>query len=376
MAGCAVCVCCETHAVMLSSGQRSNHGICGAQLRSCQPLPGDSSGAARAPQLSLCIFCVCAGRGVSAAAAEQPRSRRANAPPLGTMRMPSRARRTSARMSRGVVLAAGRRTPPASQMRSGLQKAGDLNPQRLYAAHSARGRRRSCEKRTLSATSPRRLLFCRLRHRAVRGGRWRTLRERSKRMRRAERPPAAAPTAVWPWRAAREPRRDSRRPSGTESASREARDVAGGTNRPQTGSPPPMALSMALGGLSLGAAPLNARSALGCTDGLRVRLQCKAGMPLRAPLTRAPRSLQAQAAPAVAAPLRTATTAEVRVRGVAPARLALGAACRCPAGAHAPPRPDSLHAPGPHQVAVLPPGRHGLAHAARRPAAGGEPHPF
>lgn len=254
---------------MLSSGQRS-YVACGrAQLRSCQPLPGDSSGAARAPQLSLCIFCVCAGRGVSAAAAEQPRSRRANAPPLGTMRMPSRARRTSARMSRGVVLAAGRRTPPASQMRSGLQKAGDLNPQRLYAAHSARGR--SCEKRTLSATSPRRLLFCRLRRRAVRGGRWHTLRERSKRMRRAEQPPAAAPTAVWPWRAAREPRRDSRRPSGTESASREARDVAGGTNRPQTGSPPLMALSMALGGLSLGAAPLNARSALGCTDGLRVR---------------------------------------------------------------------------------------------------------
>jgi hypothetical protein len=199
-------------------------------------------------------------------AAAQPR---ANAPPLGTMRMPSRARRTSARMSRGVVLAAGRRTPPASQMRSGLQKAGDLNPQRLYAAHSARGR--SCEKRTLSATSPRRLLFCRLRRRAVRGGRWRTLRERSQSTRRAEQPPAAAPTAVWPWRAAREPRRDSRRPSGTESASREARDVAGGTNWPQTGSPPLMALSMALGGLSLGAAPLNARSALGCTDGLRVR---------------------------------------------------------------------------------------------------------
>jgi hypothetical protein len=80
-----------------------------------------------------------------------------------------------------------------------------------------------------------------------------------------------------------------------------------------------MALSMALGGLSLGAAPLNARSALGCTDGLRVRLQCEAGSPLRAPLTRAPRCPQAQAAPAVAAPLRTATTAEVRVRGVAPA---------------------------------------------------------
>ena len=36
-----------------------------------------------------------------------------------------------------------------------------------------------------------------------------------------------------------------------------------------------MALAMALGGLSLGGASLSSRATLGCTDGLRVREQCR-----------------------------------------------------------------------------------------------------
>lgn len=48
-------------------------------------------------------------------------------------------------MSRGVVLTTGRRTPFASQMRSGLQKAGALNPQRRLQRASARGKRKRVE---------------------------------------------------------------------------------------------------------------------------------------------------------------------------------------------------------------------------------------
>ena len=96
------------------------------------------------------------------------------------------------------------------------------------------------------------------------------------------------------------------------------RDVDGGTHLTNGSVPFTMALAAALGGLSLGSASLSSRT-LGCTDGLRVR--CAVQWPALLPpaAANAPRSPQAQAMPALAAPLRTVTTAEVRVRGDAPA---------------------------------------------------------
>ncbi len=77
-----------------------------------------------------------------------------------------------------------------------------------------------------------------------------------------------------------------------------------------------MASTLSLGGLSLGAGPMGACAALGCTDGLRVRASARAAGIWRAGADASRcRVAQAQAAPAHLAPLHTAPTAEVRVSG-------------------------------------------------------------
>ena len=135
------------------------------------------------------------------------------------------------------------------------------------------------KRRTLFATSPCLLLFCRPRRREAHGGLLRTLRERWQRPRRASPPPAAAARAARLWRAMHAPRRVSRtQPSGAERAEWRSDSEPGDVDR--RGAPHKrlrsvtMALAAALGGLSLGGASLSSRATLGCTDGLRVRLQC------------------------------------------------------------------------------------------------------
>ena len=143
--------------------------------------------------------------------------------------------------------------------------------------------------------------------------------------------------AATPWRARRAPPRVSTPSERRARPAVVAADVSRREPPHKTGSPAPMSLAMALGGLSLGAAaPLSSRATLGCTDGLRVRgrdwpaCRCR-GADARAALPTG--AGRAGCCGAAAHHADGGSAGTWRRAGC----LALGAACRCPAGAHAAP---------------------------------------